>query len=285
MVWFLDGEHEAANLAALARSLDTTPLPLRLGARRSAQNIATGAQQILRGDFKSRYLRLVQGAQRQNLALLEFYDIHDAAPTGAGGVLLHYADDTPAMAAVHHGLGTLLLMNFSVSEFSSNLARQRVFPAWMQDLVKCLASDEPMPTSSIIGAPVHDEVWKSDLDKAPLRKPGGTPLAVRAEPLGERAAIGFTPDEPGFYTRRTDRLLHSYAVNPDPDESDLRAIDRTRLPAQAAETGQRGFFVAGQEDLEDLVRGKPIFHWFILAGVALLLAELAVQFLTRMKTT
>jgi hypothetical protein len=285
IVWFLDGEHEAANLAALERALDGSRLPLRVGARRSARHIATGAQQILRGDFKSRYLRLFQGAQRQNLALLEFYDIHDAAPTGAGGVLLHYADDTPAMAALHHGLGTLLLMNFSVSEFSSNLARQRVFPAWMQDLVKCLASEEPAPTSSVIGAAVHDEVWKSDLDRAPLRRPSGAPLAIRTEPLGERTAISFTPDEPGFYTRRADRLLHSYAVNPDPEESDLRPIDRTRLPAQAAETGQRGFFVASQEDLRDLVRGKPIFHWFLLAGLALLVAELAVQYLTRMKTT
>ena len=60
------------------------PLPLKLGARRVAKNVGTGAQQIISGDFKSRYLRLFRGANRQNLALLEFYDIYDAAPDRRG---------------------------------------------------------------------------------------------------------------------------------------------------------------------------------------------------------
>ena len=277
-IYFLDGENDAANLTALQTALGSTKLPLRLGARRSAKNIATGAQQIIRGDFKSRYLRLFRGAQRQNLALLEFYDIHDAASTGAGNVLLTYADETPAMAAVNHGLGTLLLLNFSVSEFSSNLARQRIFPAWMQDLVKSIASDEPVPTSIVIGETINDEVWKADLLKAPLRKPAGSNLEPRAEALGERVAISFTPDELGFYTMRDSQLLHAYAVNPPPEESDPRPIDRALLPEQLAETGQQGYFVAGRDDLENLVLGKPIFHWFILGGLVLLLAELALQF-------
>jgi hypothetical protein len=280
VIWFLDGEQESANLTALQSALGTTQLPLRIGEKRATKNIATGAQQIIRGDFKSRYLRLFRGAQRQNLALLEFYDIHDAASTGTGNVLLTYADDTPAMAAVNHGLGTILFLNFSVSEFSSNLARQRIFPAWMQDLVKSIASDEPVPTASTIGEPVNDEIWKADLANTPLRKPGGTPFEVRTEALGERLAISFVPDELGFYTMRNRKLLHAYAVNAHPEESDLRPIDRSLLPEQLAEKGQKGYFVAGRDDLEDLVLGKPIFHWFILAGVVLLLAELAAQFFT-----
>ena len=50
--------------------------------------------------------------------------------------------ETPAMASLNHGLGTMIFLNFSVSEFSSNLARQRIFPAWMQEIVKNLTSDE-----------------------------------------------------------------------------------------------------------------------------------------------
>lgn len=277
MVWFLDGEHDAANLAAIEKAM-SAPLPLKLGARRVAKNIGTGAQQIIKGDFKSRYLRLFRGANRQNLALLEFYDLYDAGSTGAGSVLLTYADDTPAMASLNHGLGTLLLMNFSVGEFSSNLARLRIFPAWMQEIVKNITSEEPLPSSSLLGETVTDEVWKTELEKNPLRKPSGEPVVVKAEPLGESVGIAFVPDELGFYTMRAGKLLHAYAINPPPDESDLRPIDRALLPEQLGEKGQQGFFVEGRDDFADLVLGKPIFHWFIFGALALLVVELAFQF-------
>ncbi len=277
LTYFLDGDNDQANLAALERAMASGPLPLRLGARRVAKNVGTGAQQIIRGDFKSRYLRLFRGANRQNLALLEFYDIYDAAATGTGNVLLTYADDTPAMASLNHGLGTMLFLNFSVSEFSSNLARQRIFPAWMQEIVKNLTSEEPLPLSSQVGDAVTDEIWKSELTANPLRKPSGEPLEVKVESLGERVGIAFNPDELGFYTMRGAKLLHSYAVNPPPDESDLRPIDRALLPEQLTEKGQTGFFVQGHDDFENLILGKPIFHWFVLAAVVLLLVEILFQ--------
>ncbi|MDB6172510.1 MAG: rane protein [Chthoniobacteraceae bacterium] len=277
VVYFVDGESDPANLAGLEKAIGNVPLPLKIGAKRVAKNVGTGAQQIIKGDFRSRFLRLFRGAQRQNLALLEFYDIHDASSTGAGQVLLHYADETPAMASMNHGLGTLLLMNFSVSEFSSNLARQRIFPAWVQDIVKNLANDEQVATSSIIGELVEDEVWKKELTGAPLRKPSGQPLTPRAESLGERVAISFVPDELGFYSMRDTRLLHAYGVNTSPEESDLRPIDRALLPEQLGGKGQKGFFVQGRDDFQNLVFGRPVFHWFIFSALGLLVLELAFQ--------
>jgi len=182
------------------------------------------------------------------------------------------------MAALNHGLGTLLLMNFSVSEFSSNLARQRIFPAWMQEIVKNLASDEAPASSTVIGDTVNDEVWKRELQGGGLRKPSGEPGDARVEAMGERAGLSFVPEELGFYTVREGRLLHCYAVNPPPEESDLRPIDRALLPERLGEKGINGYFVQGHEDFQDLILGKPIFHWFILAAAALLLAETALQF-------
>ena len=83
VVWFLDGDTDTQNLAALERA---SPLPIKLGGRRVAKRVGPGAQQIIKGDFKSRYLRLFRGPMRQNLALLEFYDIYDAGSTGAGNI-------------------------------------------------------------------------------------------------------------------------------------------------------------------------------------------------------
>ena len=278
IVYFLDGDHDAENFALIEQAMSTTKLPLRLGQRRIGKNVGSAAQQIIKGDFKSRFLRLFRGPLRQNLGLLEFYDCYEASATGSGNILLTYADDTPAMASVNHGLGTFIAMNFSVSEFSSNLARQRIFPAWMQEIVKNLTSEEALPASSVIGDAISDEIWKSELRDHALRKPSGEPVEVKTEAMGERLGISFTPDEPGFFTMRAAKLLHAYAVNPSSEESDLRPIDRALLPEQLGENGKQGFFVQGRGDFDDLVLGKPVFHWFVLAAVALLVLEIAFQF-------
>lgn len=278
IVWFLDGDGDTGNLQNLTHD---APVPLRLSGKRYADNLATDAQQILRGDFKSKYLRLFAGPRRQNLALLEFYDINNAAPTGTGQILLTYTDGTPAMAQLDHGLGTLLLMNFSPGELSSNLARQRLFPAWMQELVKNLGPQETAAPTALIGEPVTDEVWRSELQGEALRKPSGPPAPYKAETLGERAALTFHPDELGFYTIRTSKLLHAYGINPPPDEADLRPIDRNLLPDSLGQQGQSGYFVEGREDYQNLLQGRPIYHWFFLAALAFLVAESAFQLYIR----
>jgi hypothetical protein len=155
----------------------------------------------------------------------------------------------------------------------------------MQEIVKNLETEEPQPATSTICEPITSEVWKQELNAFPLTKPSGREQEVKAEPLGERVAITFTPDETGIYTMRPERPLHAYAVNSDPAESDLRPIDRNLLPQELGERGQKGFFVDQREDYEDLVRGRPIFHWFVIAGLALLAVETLFQLYVRLVAT
>jgi len=281
LVYFLDGPAEAENLAALERAIGPNTMPLRLSRRRSATNVVSGAQQVVRGDFKSRYLKLFQGAARQNLALLEFYDYYQAGATGAGAILLSYSEESPAMAALHHGLGTLLLLNFSAGELSSNLARQRLFPAWMQDLVKAVSADEPPPAAYTIGETLHTEVWRSELREQAFKSPAGAPVAVKRELAGERCRVTFTPDQLGFYTLGSPRPLYAFGINPSPEEADLRPIDKGVLPKDFA-AEHEAHFVAGAEDFEELARGKPLVLWFILGAVGCLLLESGFQYWVRM---
>jgi hypothetical protein len=279
MIYFLDGATDAENLLRLEVAMGPGTMPLKLADRRVSENLASGVQ-VIKGDFKSKYLKLFQGSTRQDLALLEFYDFYHASATGAGNVLLTYADGTPAMASVGHGLGTMLLMNFSVSEFSSNLARQKIFPAWIQELVKAISSEEPAPESYVVGDPIQAEVWRSDLRDNHLVSPSGRILEPKREALGERYAMSFTPGELGFYTLRSARGTYAFGVNTSPDESDLRQVDKQLLPDSVKE-GQQAHFVAGQEDYEDLIMGRPVFHYFVFAGLGLLLIELGFQLLIK----
>ena len=280
LIYFLDGEVDAENLTAFEKAVSPDLMPIRLTQRRKAQNVGSGAQQVVRGDFKSRYLKLFQGDARQNLALLEFYDYYQAS-TRADGVLLTYADDSPAMAALHHGRGTVLLLNFSAGELSSNLARQRVFPAWMQELVKAVAATEPPPIAHTIGESLHTEVWRNDL-RADFKNPAGAVVSVKREPNGERYSITFTPEQLGFYTLGEPRPLHAFGINGSPDEADLRPLDKDVLPKEFA-AERAAHFVAGADDFAELASGRPLFHWFIIAGVGFLLLEGGVQLLLRRK--
>ena len=277
VVWFLDDADDADTLRRLQASLGSTKLPLDVGPLRQTANVSSGARQIATGEFKSPLLRLFRGTLRQDLALLEIYDFHVASATGAGKVLLRFDDETPAMAAVEHGLGTLVLMNFSVNELSSNLARQRIFPAWVQELVKRLDASEPPPPAVTIGSMISGEVWRADLRRQPITSPTGRVLDVRQEPQGERALISFAAEELGFYTLADGRLKYAYAVNPDPEESDLRPVDRGHLPVANNETKGREGFLDQQSDYEEIARGRSIAHWFLLGAVGLLFVELLFQ--------
>lgn len=280
IIYFLDGTADAQNLQQLERAIGPGSMPLKLAGRHVATNLTSGAQQILKGDFRSRFLKLFRGTMRQNLALLDFYDFYQASSTGAGSILLTYADETPAMASLTYGLGTLLLMNFSVSELSSNLARQRIFPAWIQELIKNLNSDEPVPASYVVGDTIQTEVWRNELKDNEFKGPNGEPITVKREVLGERFGVSFAADQLGFYTLATDHPLYAFGVNPSPDEADLRPVDKEMLPTQST-SGTGGTLVAGQEDYESLVQGQPLFHYFVLAALVLLVVELGFQMLFR----
>jgi hypothetical protein len=277
LVYFLDGPEEKQNIAALEERLGANTMPMRLARHRSATNVVAGAQQIARGDFKSRFLRLFQGSARQNLSLLEFFDYYQAGATSAGGVLLAYADETPAMAEVHHGMGTLLLLNFSASEISSNLARQRVFPAWMQDLVKALSVESPPPAGYTLGETLHTEIWRNEVS-LDFHSPSGAVVTGKKELAGERCALTFTPSELGFYTIGSQRPVYAFGINPSADEADLRPIDKDVLPKEFA-SGHEAHFVAGGEDYDDLAKGRPLFQWFVLGALVFLMLESGFQLL------
>jgi hypothetical protein len=281
LVYFLDGAADAENLAAMEKIMGPDTLPLRLSRQIIATNVTAGAQQIARGDFQSPYLKLFQGDARRDLALLDFYDYYQAAATSAGGVLLEYGDQSPAMAALRYGLGTALLLNFSAGEFSSNLSRQRIFPAWMQDLVKDLSTAEAPPSAYTIGETLHTEIWRREMHTAVLN-PAGAPTTTQREVTGERCSVAFTPDQIGFYTLGSPQPAYAFGVNPTTDESDLRPIDKNLLPAEFSDHHE-AHFVAGSADYDALAKGRPIFHWFVLGALVVLLLESGVQFFIRRK--
>jgi hypothetical protein len=191
-------------------------------------------------------------------------------------VILTYADGTPALTESNIGLGTLLICNFSVAEASSNLARQRLFPAWIHEmLLRMSATGSAAMEPFLVGDSISGETWAADAGGRDLLTPAGKPARARADVLGERMRVSFTADSAGFYhlPGGDGRELLAFAVNTDAHQSDLRTMDPAVLPDRAGPAHTEASFVGNTADYSLLLRGRPVFHWFLLAALALLFIE------------
>ncbi len=275
IILFLDGQADPANLEKIA-NLAGQEMPLRPTEKLDSKNLADGLMRVATGDFNSRFLRLFSGVRRQNLALLEFYDIYHAAISDKGKILMKYADGTPALAESSIGLGTLLICNFSVSEASSNLARQRLFPAWIHEmLLRMSATGSAAMEPFLVGDSFSGETWSVEANGRNLLDSHHKPVRFRADLLGERTRISAVAEQTGFYRLpgNDHKDLLVFAVNTDPNQSDLRTIDPAVLPDRAGASHPEASYLGTTTDYQKLLHGKSAFHWFLLAALAFLLLE------------
>lgn len=276
LICFLDGKRDQENLHALDQAAGRPSMPFQLAGQLTTENFGGEPQRIVRGKFESPLLRLFRGTNRQALALLEFYAIQRALPTGQGEVLLTFADGTPAMGVASIGLGTAVICNFAPAELASNLARQRLFPAWMHDIMRGLSADSPAETAHETGAMLMAEIWARDLEVQPISGPDGRAVPVKTMADGERITATFIAAQPGVYALRSgNRLLWADAVSVSAQEADLRSIDTAELIRRAGSSpATGGHFVNGAGDYRELNTGRPVYHWFLLGVAALLLIEM-----------
>ncbi len=276
VILFLDGEADAANLEKIG-TLAGEPAAMRLTGKLGSENLPEGAMRVASGDFHSRFLKLFDGVRRQNLALLEFYDLYQAASTGRGKILLSYVDGTPALAENSIGLGTLLVCNFSVAEASSNLARQRLFPAWIHEMLLRMSDGGSAALDPyLVGDTASGETWAAEARGRELISPDGPVTRLRSDVVGERLKMSFPASSPGFYRLpgADSRDLLAFAVNTDPEQSDLRAMDPAVLPDRAGtQHPESSLVTSANADYDVLLRGRPVFHWFVLAALGFLMLE------------
>lgn len=279
LLYFLNGPSDQENLLAIDQAFGGPGVPFHVAGTLSVENFGGKPQRIARGDFDSRFLRLFQGENRQILGLLEFYEIRRALPTGEGEVLLYFSDGTPALGVAYVGLGTAVFCNFSPAELSSNLARQRLFPAWIQEIVKNLSPESLPQLSHETGATLTADLWRADFESGALLDPNGKTIIPRLNGDKLRVVATFAAPLPGIYQlNNKGEPAWLQTVNLHPDESDLRSLDLAELKNRAADALTRDAHqIEGAGDYAALTSGRPVFHWFLLGIAMLLLVEMLMQ--------
>lgn len=286
VVWFIDSQQDATNLPHLSQALGHEGTALQLGAWHRTESLAN-ARQVIGGDFRSPFLKIFSGTRLQDLGKLEIYDNYSAAYSGSGKKLLNFADGSPAMTEQTHGIGQLILVNFSPNTKYSNLAKLRFFPVWMQALVHAFGSEPTQALYHTVGQRVVTNLWKSEISHSQFTDPDGKQIDTKVEIIGQRANVSFPTTQLGIYQlSKGDQLIAAFAVNPPPEEADLRPIPRQDLPERQGTPEQSVLLDGTTTDFNKAVFGQPLFPWFIGAALLFALAELALhQIVHRLRPT
>ena len=231
--------------------------------------------------YDSPLLKLFKSPDAADLGKIHFTRLFlTTEPDKRAEVLLKYEDGTPAAARRNFGAGSILLCNFSTSPADSDLPRQEFFPPLLHEFLKGLTdrgSDrrELFPGGSASTTVDADQVRgsvacldpNSEPERVTVDKPSGGVIVERVDRIGFHAILA------------NGQPVATLAVNPHPDESDLRAIDPRELQSKRAKHAAYAVHagaVGAASELDSLRHDRPLWPWCLLAVLLLLLLEHAV---------
>jgi len=276
IVYFLDGNFEPENLKNLEIAFDNTLLPARIFARQSGKNQGFGARKFLKGDFKSPFLKIFDGLNRDKLSHLKFYDYYLSAVNDEKGVILYFDDNSPALFREIYGQGRILFFNISANELDSNIARHDVFPVWIQEIARNL---KPIQSK-------HNdfELYQSALMQTEAKTPNDFQVidpnnTVIKDPnivVINQSKIKIKLDKTGVYQVVQKHKTDLISVNITKLESDIRSIDLNQFSQSSANT-EPIHIIEGSEKYKSIKEGVPLIHYFAMALLLLLISEVSLQ--------
>ena len=264
------------------------PAPLHVvktAAERGAPGAEGKAARLAEIDWDHPALRVFTGQAREGLESVRAWRymlLKPGAKEGGARVLARYDDGAPALVEARRGRGRVMLYASTLDpEWSDWTIRTSFLPA-MQRIAAWLAGslDERRKAPGVVGAP------------RPIELPAGFSLAAVVGPDGrERREVSarggvsaegapvLTPDRPGLWQvkvrdlatggERLDPAL-SFAVWPDPRESDTRRLQPSELTAWF---GGEALARVASDGKPAGSRQVPLWSWLLLLAVGAFLAE------------
>ncbi len=198
---------------------------------------------------------------------------HYATSPGRTGVppaaALSSGDAAIGVASI--GAGTLVVCNISPDPDWSDVARHAVFPGLVHQFVEFSRPRQRTVPEPCAGEPAVVR-WRTDgqLSAVEIRDPGGERVHATVRREGPTAVVELPGGAgPGYCRIYSDgRLVESVAVNVDPRESDLAAVNLDAVGS----AGPRATSVVDAGTVDR--RGRPLWHWAMTAALCLLACEL-----------
>jgi hypothetical protein len=209
-----------------------------------------------------------------------FFEYRAIQPGPADRVLARYDDGTVAAAERKLGEGRVIVWTSTLDDTWTDMAVKPVFLPLVHQLVRYLAHYEP-PTSWFTVGQVLDLKSRSRADRVVVT-PSGQRLAPSAAAQNVPGLVEL--NEQGIYdvrpaTADAGARPESVAVNLDPAESDLTALDPSELVASV--TGHASNTVAEASASQEMTREETerrqgLWWYLLLVGLLLLATEMVI---------
>ncbi len=261
--------------------------PIRITPWRAAQlrDFTAGPQvpRITEGLWHSPVLTEFDEQARRTLSQIRFHriwSVEDVNPLAT--VLLRFGEGTPAAALISAGDGRLIVANFSPSLEAGDLGKYGSFVALSHSLLRYVRPRLDRRGMATVGQAIHASVPIPVGEQAGgfvIEGPQGGLLTPELSRIGSRMSVMLPRTEAaGFYrVLRNDQPVGDVAVNLDPRESDLRALDEDAVASLLKSTGVTIDVLAPATAGDALeLRGQPLWHWFVVAAMVFMAMELAL---------
>jgi hypothetical protein len=193
-----------------------------------------------------------------------------------GEVLLKFEDGTAAAVRTGEGSGNLLLLNMSPAPGWSDLARQDVFVPLVHEFLKGILLKDSGQREAYPGGPASTTISQTNAAVV-CQDPSGKTLSVTLDRTTGSVVIDRVAGS-GFYRLyAAGDQMASLAVNPHPDESDLRSIDPRELESKRQrEVSVLGGATSGS-GISTIEQGRELWPFLVVLALICLLVEQSVR--------
>lgn len=216
-----------------------------------------------------------------------YTDYYLVEPLADSQVLATLQDGSPLLLERESGKGRVLLFTSSLDRSWNPLPLKSVFLPFCQEMVKYAARFQPSPQAYRVGDRVALQSLNPQWAKAlatlstsgrsfdhswSVVAPSGREISLDDPVRENRSSLQLT--EPGFYRFRVQETEHLLAANLDPRESDLRAPDPERLPAQLSRVSRQAGTAPRQPtslDRRHALENRQHLWWYLVLTACLVL--------------
>jgi hypothetical protein len=278
LVWFLYGDRVAEQIKGLSAQLPKSePAPLQVEGIANVQSRAKGFVTLSEARYESKLLKAFRDLTASDLGHIKFYKFSltsEVQPRAE--LLLKFEDGTAAAVRCGEGSGNLLLLNMSPAPSWSDLARQQIFLPLMHEFLKGILAKDSGALEAFPGGTASTTIEPTSATLTCV-DPLGQVVPVTMDKTTGSIVIDPARRAGIYHLTAGAQEVAALAVNPHPDESDLRSIDPRELESQREKsrsylTGSTG----NDPDVSDLDKGTPIWHYLLIFAIAALFAEQAV---------
>lgn len=236
------------------------------------------------GSYDEPIVQAFAGNDDAGLLTTRIHTYYQVEPAAAARVLLRFANGDPAIVEQRVGAGRVLLVTTPLDDRWGNWALWPSFLPMMHEMTRFACTADLDDRRLKVGETIVYRYLPEQFGRAvTLAAPGSDPVALRRPDAAQHQFVSEPLLRSGPYELQigvSDPVIRNYAVNIDPLEGDLTALDEATIAAELLADLEYRYvrdWTATSPNALDYRPGRTdLTMWLLLATAALLLIEQAM---------